>query len=434
MPLGRPAARSGPLIFGIVWAGQLVSTVGSGLTTFALGLTVYGATGSVTNYALIGFCAVAPRVILSPVAGVLVDRWDRRQVMLASDVGGLILTAAILALVATHQLDVWEVYVAAGIGGAFAAFQWPAWSAATTLLVPPRHFARAAGLATLAQAASDILAPLLAAALLVTVGLGPILVLDLVSFAVAVGALSIVRFPGVITRTETALGPVIAQLGDGWRYIRGRPELLSLVGFLAIVNFLWGIVAALFAPLVLGFSSPQGLGFALSVAGAGMITGSVLMAATGGPSRRVFGVVLAELASGLAFVAMGFRPELALVAAGAFAAHVTIPVIFSCNQAIWQQRVPPELQGRVFSTRQAIERAFTPLAFVVAGPLAEHVFNPLMRADGTLAGTLGQVIGVGPVRGIGLVFVVMGLIQIGLGFAGLAYRRLRELDLPGAIG
>ncbi|MFI5041935.1 MAG: MFS transporter [Acidimicrobiales bacterium] len=121
-PLGRPAVRSGPLIFGLVWAGELVSTVGSGLTTFALGLWVYGATGSVTNYALIGFCAVAPRVVLSPVAGVLVDRWDRRRVMLGSDAGGLILVTTILVLVATNRLDVWQVYVAGGIGGALAAF------------------------------------------------------------------------------------------------------------------------------------------------------------------------------------------------------------------------------------------------------------------------------------------------------------------------
>jgi len=148
-------------------------------------------------------------------------------------------------------------------------------------------------------------------------------------------------------------------------------------------------------------AGPVRLAQVISLAGIGMIAGSVLMAAWGGGSRLVRGIVAGELFSGVAFVAMGLRPELGLVIAGAFAAHVTIPVIFGCTQTIWQRSVPPELQGRVFAARQMIERAMTPLAFAVAGPLADRVFDPALAPGGALAGPLGGIVGVGPARSAG---------------------------------
>jgi len=426
-------ARSGRAVFGVVWIGQLVSTVGSGLTSFALGLWVLGQTGSVTSYALIGLCAIAPRVVMSPFAGVLVDRWDRRRVMLLADLGSLATIAALLALVAADRLEVWEVYLAAALGGVLASFQWPAWAAATTLLVPARWLGRAAGLGMVAQAASSVFAPLLAGALAVSVGILPILALDVTSFVVAITALAIVRFPRTVAAPGSAVRSPIAQLGDGWRHMRARPELLALLAFLAMVDVVAGFVDALIAPLVLGFASAQGLGLVLSAAGVGMLSGAFVMASWGGPSRRVLGVVVGELASGIAFVAMGLRPELLLVAAGAFAAHFAAPFVFGSNQAIWQLRVPPELQGRVFATRQMVEQAMTPLAFIIAGPLVEQVFQPLVGSGGWLGDSLRGVVGAGDARGIGLLFVLLGLAQVALAVGALGFARLRAVDLPDAV-
>ena len=337
------------------------------------------------------------------------------------------------------RLDTWEIYVAVALGGVLASFQWPAWAASTTLLVPARHLGRAAGMGMLAQAASGVFAPILAGALVITVGIMPILALDAFSFGVSVGALALVRFPAIAVSTGVAIRPAIAQLGDGWRYMKVRPELLTLLAFVALVSFVAGFIDALLAPLVLGFASPQGLGLVLAAAGVGMIGGSLLMAAWGGPSRRALGVVAGELASGAAFLAMGLRPELVLVAAGAFAAHFAAPIVFGSNQVIWQTRVPPELQGRVFATREMFERAMMPLAFLAAGPLAERVFEPLVRSGGSLGGTLTQVLGEGPGRGIGGLFVVLGLAQVGLAAWTLRSSRLQAVDrqavgLPAVAG
>jgi hypothetical protein len=419
-------SRSGPAVFGIVWIGQLVSAVGSGLTAFALGLWVFGTTGSVTGYALIGLFAVTPRVILSPFAGVLVDRRDRRLVLLVSDIGGLAISCVLMFLALGGRLEPWHVYVASAIGGALAAFSWPAWAAATSQLVPERHLGRAAGLGMLAQAASDVFAPLLSAGIYVAVGVVPLLALDVVSFSVSLVALAVVRFPAVVVGAGAAVRPVITQLGDGWRYMRSRPELLALLAFLAMVDFGSGFIGALLAPLVLAFDAPEGLGIVFAVAGGGMTLGSIVMSAWGGPSRRVRGVVVGELVSGAAFLSMGLRPELALVAAGAFVAHFIVPIVFGSNQAIWQTRVPLELQGRVLATRQMVERAMMPIAFLIAGPLVERVFQPLVHGGGGL----GQLVGDGPGRGIGLLFVVLGLAQVALAVGALGFGRLRAIDLP----
>jgi MFS family permease len=407
--------------FTVAWAGQFVSLVGSGMTTFALGLWVFQSRGAVTDYALLGACAIAPRVLLAPVVARVVDSVPRRRVMLVAQAAGAVTSLCLLALLAADALQVWHVYLAAVALGVGAAFEWPAWSAATTLLVPEAQLARAAGLVARAQGFADVVAPIGGAALLITIGVGPIVALDAASFLVAVAALSIVRFP----EPERHAATEPPRLAEGWQWLRLRPSLLALLVFLASVNFLWGLVGALAAPLILGFATPGELGAVFSIAGIGIIAGSVLMTVWGGPRRKLAGLLGAELVSGFAFVAMGARPSLVLVAVGVFVAHMTLPVIGGCGQAIWQAAVPAELQGRVFAIRQAVERAAVPIAFVLAGPLADGVFKPAMAAGGGVSG-VGSLLGPGNGRGIALMFVLMGLAQIAVATAAWSLWRRRR--------
>jgi hypothetical protein len=275
----------------------------------------------------------------------------------------------------------------------------------------------------MAQGVADVVAPIAGGALLVTIGVGPIVALDAASFVVAVAALAVVRFPEPERRTAAAP----PRMAEGWRWLRMRPSLLALLAFMASVNFLWGLVGALAAPLILGFATPGELGAVFSIAGVGVIAGSVAMTVWGGPRRKLVGVLAAELVSGFAFVAIGARPNLALVCGGVFVAHMTLPVIGGCGQAIWQAAVPAEMQGRVFAIRQAIERAVLPLAYVLAGPLLNGVFRPATAPGGAVSGlgaVLGSRGGSGDGLGIALMFVVMGLAQIAVATAAVsAWRR-----------
>jgi DHA3 family macrolide efflux protein-like MFS transporter len=191
----------------------------------------------------------------------------------------------------------------------------------------------------------------------------------------------------------------------------------------------------LIVPMILGFTTADVLGVIITIAGGGMLLGSLAMSAWGGPQRRIDGVLRFELLSGLCFLLIGLRPSAWLVAMGAFVAHLTIAIVYGSNQAIWQSKVPPDVQGRVFATQQMIARSAAPLAYLVAGPLADKLFEPLLALDGPLAASIGPIIGVGPGRGIGLLFIVMGILKVVATLGGYLYPRLRlvEDEPPDAI-
>jgi len=433
------SARSGMAIFYIVWLGQVVSLVGSGLTSFALGVWVFQRTDSITQFALIGLFTVLPRVLLSPLIGPLVDRWDRRWAMILSDTGAGLSTLTIVLLLYGGRLEIWHIYLLAAVSAAFGTVQWPAYMASTTLLVPKGNLGRANGMSQFGQAASEILAPALAGALLLTIGLGGIILIDFASFLFAVVTLLIVRFPKPQTTTSAEGKPGEGswwhEIAYGWNYVTARRGLLGLLIFLATVNFMWGMVGALITPMILGFTSSHVLGVIISTAGAGMLVGSLAMSIWGGPKRRIYGVLNFELLSGVCFMLIGLRPAFWSVMLGVFGAHATIAIIYGSNQAIWQSKVAPGVQGRVFATQQMIARAATPLAFLLAGPLAERFFEPLLTASGPLVAGVGGIIGTGAGRGIGLLFILMGVAKIVVSLGAYLNPSIRyvEDELPDVV-
>jgi len=417
-------------VFIVVWLGQLVSLVGSGLTSFALGLWVYQRTGSVTQFALISLFVVLPGVILSPLAGALVDRWDRRWVMILSDAGAGLSTLMMALLFFTGRVQVWHICLAAGASATFGTFQYPAYAAATTLLVSNHNLGRANGMVQFGRAASEILAPALAGVLVLTIRVEGVLLIDFVTFLFAVTTLLFVRFPQpeITSVGQASKGSLWRKAAYGWTYVAARRGLLGLLVFFAIVNFLWGLVGASITPMILGFTSADVLGIIISVAGGGMLIGSLAMSAWGGPKHRINGVLFFELLSGLCFLLIGLRPSAWLVAIGAFCAHLTIAFVYGSNQAIWQNRVPPDVQGRVFAAQQMIATSSRPLAYLVAGPLADELFEPLLAPGGPLAGSIGQIVGVGPGRGIGLLFLIMGVLKVAASLGGYLYSPIRRVE------
>ncbi len=430
-------ASHGFRTFVVIWLGQAVSTLGSGLTSFALGLWVYQQTGSVTQFALVALFASLPRILLSPLVGPLIDRRDRRWLMILSDSGAAACTLIVALLLAADRLELWMIYGLTALSAAFGTVQWPTYSAVTTLLVPQRHLGRASGMVQVGGAVTDILAPTLAGALLGVIGLSGVILVDFATFLFAVLSLLIVRFP-VVERDATgqpqARPGAWADVLTGWRYIRSRQGLFALLIFAAVVNFLWGSVGALLPPMVLAFAPAETLGVIISVAGIGMLGGGLWMSASGGPRRRLVGILGFELISGVCFILMGLRPLAVLVAVAALAAHLTIAVVSGCEQSIWQSQVPPGLQGRVFAFRQMITMSSTPLAYLLAGLLADRVFMPLLVEGGSLADGVGRILGTGVGRGIGLMFVLMGMIKISIVIVSSLNPRLRALeDTPVAV-
>ncbi len=414
-----------------VWAGQLVSTLGSALTNFALGVWVYETTGSVTLYVLTMLIWVVPSIALSPVAGVLADRWDRRLVMIFADTGAALSSLFIILMFLTGELQIWHVYAAGFFNAAFSTFQWPAYSAATSQLVPKEHLGRAAGMNQIGDAVGQLVAPAVAGALFVTVGLKAVLLIDFATYLVALTTLLVARFPRLHTKhTEgQTKGSFLKEAVYGWTTIRRMPGLFGLLLVFASLNFFVNLTFSLYTPLILGITTADKLGYLNSIGGLGMLVGTLLMSTWGGPKRRIYGIVAAEMTLGLTTFLFGLRLSIPLLAINNFVFMLAMPISNGCSQAIWQTKVAHAIQGRVFAIRRVLAYSVIPLAYLAAGPLAERVFEPAMAEGGVLAASLGPIIGTGLGHGISLIFTLAGAVYM-LGVLVIPlHPRIRRLEL-----
>ncbi|HEU0078665.1 MAG TPA: MFS transporter, partial [Longimicrobiaceae bacterium] len=376
--------------FLLVWLGQLVSSLGSALTRFGLGVWVFEETGSVTSFTLILFAGVLPGILLSPIAGAYVDRWDRRRVMIATDAGAALGTLAIALLLFAGRLEMWHIYTVAALGGALGAFQGPAHGATTSLLVPKDQFARAIGLVQFGQAGVRIAAPVAAAALMGIIGLRGILLIDFATFVFAAGTLLLVAIPSPArARAGGKKPPIWREAAYGWRYLLERRGLAGLVAVFAVVNLAMAIAQGVYQPMVLSTASRTTLGTVSSIGGRGMLAGSLLLSVWGGPRRKMHGVLGAAGLAGLFHVLFGIRAAAPVWAAALFGVLFTVPFVTGSVTAVMMRTVAPEVQGRVFATIQMVAMSSAPIAYLVAGPLADRVFEPLLRPGGALAGSVG---------------------------------------------
>jgi len=421
--------------FTIIWTGQLISTIGSGLTGFALGVWIYEQTGSPTLFAISLFVYFLPRVILSPFAGVLADRLDRRIVMLVSDSLAALATLTIASLYLSGNLQVWHVYVANAVFAIANTLQWPAYSAATTLLVPKEHLARAGGMTQVGEAISSLISPAIAGILYVSTGLRTIILIDLGSYLFALGTLVIVRFPQPKKQDGAETFTFFQDLQVGWKFIIQRKGFLALQIIFAIMNFCGSITFAMFTPMILEIAEPDVLGLIASILGGGFLVGTLILSVWGGPKRRIFGTYIFESLFGLSIFLTGWATTIPWIVAAQLLGSIAMPITNGCTQAMWQSKVPQNMQGRVFSARPMISFSIIPLAYLLSGPLSEKIFIPGMIEGGAIAARYGNILGVGPERGIGLMYILFGLIYMLAGQFILLYPRLRriELELPDAV-
>lgn len=417
-------------VFIITWFGQLMSLIGSGLTGFALGLWVYERTGSITQFALVSLFTTLPGIVLSPLTGALVDRWERRATMLLCNAVAGLTTLVLVLLLLINQLQVWHIHTGMSVISVCTAFQFPAYSATITLLIPKKHLGRASGMTNIGEASARLFAPALAGIMVMTIGVKGVLLIDFASYLFAVLTLLIVQFPKPEKTTvgSQAKGSLLKEAVYGWTYIIKRPGLLGLLLFFAGSNFGLGIASVLITPMLLAFTSPAILGNVMSIAGSGMLAGGIVMSVWGGPKPRVYGVFGFGLLQAICLLFVGLHPSVPLITVAAFGVFFCVPFMDGCNQAIWQTKVPPDVQGRVFAVRLMIAWSSFPLAYLLAGPLADYVFEPLLASGGLLASSVGKIIGVGAGRGIGLLFMVLGTLNFGVAIFSYLYQPLRMIE------
>jgi len=398
--------------FLLMWFGGTVSAMGSALAGFVIGVWAFQQTGSATLYSLIAVAGIVPALLVAPFAGALADRWDRRVMMVWSTAAAMCVTAATATLMLTGRLEIWHLYVASLVASVVGALVRPASMAISTSLIPPEHFGRASGLTQFGGASIRILAPMLAGILLARMEASGVLLLDLASFVVVLAILLAVRVPQPHRTGAAASAPRPSLLSDaatGWRYVRERPGILGLLVYFSAIGVAPTVSMILLTPLILRIADTVALGMVMSVAGVGSLVGGLLMSTWGGPKRRFHGIVGAGVILGISVIVAGVRGDPAGIAAGVFGIALGGPLMTGCFNALWQVKTPLALHGRVFATITMIAESSMPLALLAAGPATDYLLEPLMAPGGALANVLGPYLGVGPGRGIGLLYIGLGV-------------------------
>lgn len=421
--------------FLIIWFGQLASVIGSGLTGFSLGVWVFQETGSVTLFSFIVMSAVLPGVIASPIAGYVVDKWKRKHVMIAADCVAGLSTLLIFVLLLFDQLEIWHIFLATSLSSFSSAFQLPAYQSTIALLVPKKNLGRANGMVQMADSLSMVIAPLAAGFLLGIIGLQGIILVDFITFIIAVTSLIFVRIPELKKEQNPEKSSFLKEASMGWDYIKNRPGLLGLLLYFAFANFLLGYVNVLLQPLILTLGDEKALGMAISLTGVGMLVGGIIMSVWNGMKDQIKQFLLFGFLSGIGLSITGLVPSVFVITLGMFLTMSLLPFGNAASQSIWQRKVQPKVQGRVFALRRMVALSLSPIAYITAGPVAENVFTPLMVEGGLLESSLGMLIGVGESRGIGLLFLTLGILWSLLCVVCYLHPRIRNLEkeLPDAI-
>ena len=371
----KASTHTGMTAFTAIWLGQVVSLLGSAMTWFAFTIWAWQKTGEPSTLANISFFAFLPTVLFTPIAGTFVDRWNRKLVMLLSDAATAFGTLAALLLLLTDNLQIWHVYIIGLAAGFFTAFQYPAYAAAVSTMLPKEQYARAEAMLGLAYTLSGILSPIFAAALIGRIGITGIMTIDLLTFLAAFGTLVWARIPQPHTTDigQESRGSFWEETAFGFRYIFGRRSLLELTGLFVAANFFLAIGATLMAPLVLSQTgnSASALASVQSTGAVGGVVGGALLMVWGGPKRRIHGVLLGGMGASLLGVAwLGWANSLLLWSAGSFFFSFFEPFVEGGNLAIWQSKVEADVQGRVFSARHVLVRAPFMLGILASGSLA----------------------------------------------------------------
>jgi len=394
--------------FLIVAVAQLISLLGSTLTDVALPLWVLDKTGSLLNFALLAVAGLVPSLVVLPFAGAIVDRRSRRAVMLCGDLGAGGTQLILGILLWTGSLQTWHIYPLLALLSVSLTFQRLAYGSAVAQLVPKQYLGHANGVVQMVGGLATTMMPLLAVTLLAAIGLGGILVIDVLSYAAAIGIVLLVRFPQTLAwRRKESL---TAEIREGFRFSWGHRGFRSMLLFFMALNVFLSPLFLMVTPLVLAFAGLHQVAEVSVAGGVGALLGGLTMTIWGGPRHdRLRTVLRCALVLAGFCVVLGSRPTLAVVAIGAFGMSAALVLLNGVYTTIVQVKVPQRFHGRVFAVNTVIAWSTLPIGWTLVGPVGSHTLQPLMNSGGALAGTVGRVIGTGPGRGIGLLYLVLAV-------------------------
>jgi len=359
--------------FAFMSIGQFISMVGSAMTQFGLAIWIWKVSGNATPFSIISTLFFIPNLIFSPFAGALIDRWPLKRSLILPDLAAGIVTILTLILYLLNRLNLPFLYIASFVSGMFNAFQWPAYSVTISVMLKKEDYGRANGLFSMVENGPIIIAPILAGILMPIINLSGVMIIDIITFLFAIGAVLWVFIPKIERKISEVKTNLFKDAYFGFKYIFEKKPLLALLTVFLFVNFFGGFVNTLIAPLILSKTnnSSIALGVVQTSFGIGGLVGGLVMTVWGGTKKKVYSLIGGILLSSIGMIFFGLTKTVIYLSIFGFFIMFLNVITNSSSQAIWQSKVPPHLQGRVFSARRVIAQLVGTIPMISSGPIVD---------------------------------------------------------------
>ena len=395
--------------FLIFWLAGLVATIGSGMTSFGIGVYIFERTDSAFVKSMISLVAFLPTIVAGPFAGALADRFDRRKLMVLGD--GLSTLGILLILYAIQfaNSNVLLIGTGAFLSALFSSIIEPATKATVSDLLSEEDYTRASGLMQLAESARFLIAPVLCAFVMARGGLTAVLIIDLLTIITTIAAVLVIA-KGLVPKETIHHQAHSQSLLQSFEAINKNVGIRVLAVFLILLTFMVGTIQELSTPLILSFTNARTLSIMITIAAFGMVLSSIYLGARELKGRKIIIFGISAFLAGLAMVGFGALENVFVITLSGFLFFATLPFLNSIADYFVRVNIPNILQGRVFGILGTITQLGYLLAYALSGFLSDYAFRPLLSKGGALTDTIGKIIGVGSGRGIGLFIIVEGFV------------------------
>ncbi|RUT41404.1 MFS transporter [Paenibacillus anaericanus] len=395
--------------FLILWSGQLISAIGSGLTSFGLGIYVFQQTGKASEMALVTLLAFMPSLLLSAFSGVLADRYDRRLLMVLGDSLSAIGLVYILICMLQGEAQLWQICVGVTISSVFASLLDPAYKATVTDLLTEEQYTKASGLVQVAGSAKYLISPIIAGFLLIVSDIKLLLIIDICTFFVTVITTFVVR-SGLASNKYEQAKSFIREFKDGWGAVYENRGVFVLVVMTSVLTFFLGVIETLSMPMILAFSNSSVVGTLETIIASGMLVSSVMIGIL--PIKKGYVKILSVslFCIGIFMAGFGLRENIILISISGFLFFAMLPFANVSLDFLVRTNIDNSVQGRAWAFIGIISQLGFVAAYAISGVLADYVFTPLLVDGGVLADSVGKIIGTGSGRGTGFLIIIAGML------------------------
>lgn len=417
--------------FMIIWIGELISNIGSGMTAFGLGIYVWEVTHSAVSVSLVELAAFLPMILLSPVAGVLADRYDRRILMILGDAVSALGLIAMLFIMSVTDIAIWQICICVAIDSAFVSLLDPAYKATITDLVTEDEYTKASGMMSIASSSKFLISPVIGGLLLAAFGMKLILLIDILTVVVTVCAIFTVR-------KSIAKKPVLKadwnfnnEAKEGMSIIVKNRGVLELIVLVSLLTFYLGFLQVLSKPMILPLCNEKITGILQTVCACGMLFSSILIGSGNFKRKYVDVMVTAFIVSGISMIGFGATPNIIVITIFGFLFFCALPYANTSLDVLVRRSIENDKQGRVWGLISLISQLGYVVAYALAGILSDYIFNPSLQEGGALSDTVGKIIGTGETRGMGLLIMITGILMIVTALYIMRSKTIRALETNG---